>query len=168
MNATAVLTAVALLALPAAAQAKIHRFAPATDVTVSFALAKEGKPGTLVRFTRNGLTLTRGQAGKLTLRARRRHAPHVALTGHGSASVRIEVSARSARLTVGRKTARLAGSFVAEDALSAGSRLRSLRIRTGRRAAAGQATADSPAAVHRLQLGEPYRVGVEELVTVSD
>jgi hypothetical protein len=141
MNATAVLTAVALLALPAAAQAKVHRFAPATDVTVSFALAKEAKPGTLVRFTRNGLTLTRGQAGKLTLRASRRRAPHVALTGHGSASVRIALSARSVRLTVGRKTARLAGRFVAEDALSAGSRLRSLRIRTGRAATADRAAA---------------------------
>jgi hypothetical protein len=129
LNATTVLAAVALLALPAVAHAKVHRFAPTTDVTVSFALAKKSKPGTLVRFARNGLSLTRGHAGRLTLRASRRGERHVALTGHGSPSVRIELSARRARLTVGDRTASMAGHFVAEDALAiGGARLRNLQI----------------------------------------
>ena len=131
MLATAVVAVLALLALPAAAGAKTHRFVPTTDLRVSFALAKDRGPGTLVRFARNGLSLARGRHGTLTLRAGSRGETHAAVPGHRSALVRIVLSPRSARLTVGPKEVSLRGRFVAEDALAVATRLRGLRIQSG-------------------------------------
>ena len=103
----AVLAGLALTSLVPSAEARIHRFSPANDVTVSFELPRHAPSRTLVRFARNRLSLTSGAGGALTLRppAGRRGARLAAPRG-GTARVRIELSADRgrARLSVGRKT----------------------------------------------------------------
>ena len=139
---TALLATVAVLAAPSAADAQTHRFRATTDVTVSFELPRPAASGTLVRFARNGLALTRSR-GTLTLQASRRDAKRLALPARGAARVLVDVSAADgvARLSVARRTARMAGRFVDEDAVTVRNRraVRALRIRTA---------APSPAAGH--------------------
>jgi hypothetical protein len=130
---TAILTAVVILALPAAADARTHRFTAATDVTVGFKLPKPAASGTLVVFARNQLAVTRWR-GALTLRATGRRGPRVALAARGETRVIVELSAieGTARLSAGGKTAIMGGRFVAENAVAVpNSRLIvSLRTRT--------------------------------------
>ena len=140
LKTTALLAAVAVLAVPAAADAQTHRFRATTDVTVSFELPRAAASGTLVRFARNGLALTRS-GGTLTLQASGRHAKRLALPARGAARVLVDVSAADgiARLSVARRTASMAGRFVAEDAVTVRNRraVRALRIRTAAPSACG-------------------------------
>ena len=117
---TAILVVLAILAMPAAAEAKTHRFAPATDVTVSFGLAKRDASGTLIRFARNRVSLSRNRAGALTLRASGRRTRRVAGRGHRRPRVVISLSTITgrAKLSVGRATVSIAGPFVAEQAVT--------------------------------------------------
>jgi hypothetical protein len=146
LKTTAILATVAVLAVPAAADAQTHRFRAAPDVTVSFKLPKAAASGTLVRFARNGLALTR-RGGTLTLKARGRHAKHRALPVRGAARVQVHLSAAdgTARLSVAHRTVSMAGRFVAEDAVAVRNRrmVVALRIRTGG-SSAGHSAATTP------------------------
>ncbi len=129
----AVLAGIALISAVPSAEARIHRFSPAKDVTVSFELPRSAASRTLVRFARNRLSLTTGARGALTLRPAGRSGARLAAPRGRIARVRIELSADRgrARLRVGRRTTSVAGRFVAEDAVAVGStRLRALRIQT--------------------------------------
>jgi hypothetical protein len=137
---TALLAAAATLAPPAAAEARTHRFAPATDVTVSFALPKGHGAGTLIRFVRNDVSLVRSRRGALTLRARGRHARRIKPRRHGKTRIVVALSTITdrAKVSVRHAAAVLAGGYVAEDAVVVRARrgVRALRIRTARRQAA--------------------------------
>ena len=151
LKTTALLAAVSVLALPAAAAgAQTHRFRAATDVTVSFELPRAAASGTLVRFARNGLALTRS-GGTLTLQASGRHARRLALPAHGAARVLVDVSAADgiARLSVARRSASMAGRFVAEDAVTVRNRraVLALQIRTAAPSAAAGHTAATAARI---------------------
>lgn len=149
LKATALLAAVAVLAVPAAADAQTHRFRATADVTVSFELPRAGGSGPLVRFARNGLALTRS-GGTLTLRASGRHAKRLALPARGAVRVLVDVSAADgiARLSVADRTASMAGRFVAEDAVTVRNprMVRALRVRTAlpSSGAVGHAPATAP------------------------
>ena len=148
LKTTALLAAVAVLAVPAAADAQTHRFRATTDVTVSFELPRAAASGTLVRFARNGLALTRSR-GTLTLQASGRHTKRLALPARGAPHVVVDVSAADgiARLSVARRTASMAGRFVTEDAVTVRNRrtVLALRIRTAAPSpAAGHAAATAP------------------------
>ena len=123
--------------MPAAAEAKTHRFAPATDVTVSFGLAKRDASGTLIRFARNRVSLSRNRAGALTLRASGRRTRRIAGRGHRRPRVVMSLSTITgrAKLSVGRTAVSIAGPLVAEQAVTVrpGRGLVAVRITTGRR-----------------------------------
>jgi hypothetical protein len=128
-----VLIVLALNSMAPAAEARIHHFSAATEVTVSFELQRSTASRMLVRFARNRLLLARGAGGTLTLRARGRRGARLAAPRGGIAQVRVELSADRgrARLRVDRRTTSVAGRFVAEDSVAIGSaRLRALRIQT--------------------------------------
>jgi hypothetical protein len=137
LRLTASLVAVGILAIPGAAEAKTHRFPPATDVAVSFGLAKPRASGTLIRFARNRVSLTRSRTGALTLRASGRRTRHIATRGQRAPRVIISLSTITgrAKLSVGRAAARIAGRYVAEEAVTVrgGRAVVALRIATGRR-----------------------------------
>jgi len=124
--------------VPSAALARTdavtHRFAPAADVTVSFALTKHRASGELVRFKSNRVSLVRSRTGALTLRARGRRSGHLVAARHGNRRVVVTLSGTRGRvqLSLGGKTVSLRGSFVAERAVAVrkGSVV-SLRITTG-------------------------------------
>jgi hypothetical protein len=149
LTPVAVLAGLALTSLVPSAEARIHRFSPANDVTVSFELPRSAPSRTLVRFARNRLSLTSSSGRALTLRRAGRSGARLAAPRGATARVRIELSADRgrARLIVGRRTTTLAGRFVTEDAVAvAGARLRALRIRTATsRAAHGPAALPAPA-----------------------
>jgi hypothetical protein len=137
LKLTTILVVVAIVAMPTAAGAKTHRFAPATDVTVSFGLAKRHASGTVIRFARNRVSLSRTRAGALTLHASGRRTRPVHARGRRLPRVVVSLSAISgrAKLSVGRATASIAGPFSAEQAVTVrqGRGLVALRITTGRR-----------------------------------
>ena len=91
-SSIAVLTALAIFTIPAAAEARTHRFAPSHEVTVTLELRKPTATGTLVRFARNQLTLTRRRSGVLELRATGFRAHRLAALGRRSLRVRMEAS----------------------------------------------------------------------------
>jgi hypothetical protein len=147
---TTLLAVVALLVVPASAHARTYRFGATTDVAVSFGLSPRESSGTLIRFARNRLELTRDR-GALTLKAGGRRAQRLALPATGTTRVRVELSTGTgtARLRVGRKTASMAGGFVAEDevAVRSGRLVVSLRIHTAAPSPAhGHPTATAPPA----------------------
>jgi hypothetical protein len=123
-TSTAVVAAAALLVLPAAAGARsdtsTHRFAPATDVTVSFVLARHRVSGVIVRFTSNRVSLTRTASGALSLRTSGRHTRRIASPRHRKSRIVVTLSGSSRRVTlsVGRRSARLGGAFVVERAVA--------------------------------------------------
>ena len=115
----AVLTALAVLLPAVGAEAKTHRFARSQEVVVRFNLLKPGATGTLIRFVRNRLTLSRGRTGNLMLKRKGSPARRVRGSGHRSVSIRVALSVPNgkAKLAAGRRTAGLASRFVAEDAV---------------------------------------------------
>jgi hypothetical protein len=147
---TALLVAVAVLAVPAVGAAKTHRFAPATEVTVSFALPKPKGSGTLIRFARNRVSLVRSRGGALSLRAPGRRTRRVATRGHRRKRIVVALSAINgrAKVSVRRRAASIAGGFVAENAVTVrkGRGVVRLRIRTGRRRAPAASAPPPPAA----------------------
>jgi hypothetical protein len=148
LTSAAVLAGLALTSLVPSAEARVHRFSPANDVTVSFEWPRSSTSRTLLRFARNRLSLTSNAGRALTLRRAGGHGARLAAPRGGTARVRIELSAGRgrARLIVGRATTTLAGRFVAEDAVAVGgARLRALRIRTATsRAAHGSGPSAAP------------------------
>lgn len=132
----AVLTALAVLLPAVGAEAKTHRFARSQEVVVRFNLLKPGATGTLIRFVRNRLTLSRGRTGNLMLKRKGSPARRVRGSGHRSVSIRVALSVPNgkAKLAAGRRTAGLASRFVAEDAVLVrrGGTIRGLRIWTDR------------------------------------
>src|SRR4051812_22431695 len=155
--------------MPAAAGAKTHRFAPATDVTVSFGLAKRHPSGTLIRFARNRVSLSRTRGGALMLHASSRRTRPVTARGRRLPRVVISLSAISgrAKLSLGRSTATIMGPFSAEQAVTVrkGRGLVALRITTGRRTSTVPAVTPAaapplavPPAPSRAQLFAPDSV----------
>jgi hypothetical protein len=144
----AVATAVSalILTLPVAAEARTERFAASTDVGVSIRLAGPGATGTLVRFARNRVTLTRGRDGALTLRAGGRTSRPLAAAARRPVTVRVSLSSRTgqARVAIGAKTSRLAGRFVAENVVV--TRDARAVVRSSQAAAAPVTTAAGPRA----------------------
>lgn len=115
----AIFFGVFLWTIPAVADAKIHRFAPTDDVRVTLELRRPKGAGALVRFTRNRVTVTSSSSGALMLRANGARSRRLVIPRRRPRRVRLVLSARTgtATLTAGRKTARLSGRFVAEDAV---------------------------------------------------
>jgi hypothetical protein len=152
--------AVALLVLPAAAAARgetrTHRFAPAAEVTVSFRLAPHRAGGTLLRFSTNRVSLVRTRSGRLQLRRGHRHSRRIAAPRHRRMRVvtTLSVAGRGVMLSVGRRSARLPGSFVPERAVTVRRRVVvGFRIATrgiGAPPAAAPAPPAAPAAAPRL------------------
>jgi hypothetical protein len=144
LGATAILTAVAILVLPVAANAKTHRFRAATDVTVGFTLPKGAACGTLVRFTRNHLALVRTR-GSLVLQAKSKRSRPLALAKGSAARVVLEVSSvkGTARLSVGRTSATIRGRFVAESAVAVPDSRLIVTLRTRGAASSAAATPGS-------------------------
>jgi hypothetical protein len=117
---TAVIAVIAVIVVPpGAAQARTERFAPAGDVSVDLRLTGAGTQGTLVRFVRNDVALTRGRDGAVTLHAGRRRSRPLATPSRRPVVVRLVLSARTGqvRATAGGRAIRLAGRFVAESAV---------------------------------------------------
>jgi hypothetical protein len=160
----AALAAAVVLALPAAAGARIdtrtHRFAPATDVTVSFVLARHHASGEIVRFTSNRVSLIRTRSGLLSLRTRGRHTRRISSRRH-RVVLTLSSSSRRATVKVGRRSASLGGTFVFERAVAVRRRaVRGFRIATrGYRAPATPVLpAPSPAPVAAPRLFAPDSV----------
>ena len=164
LNATAILTAVALLALPAAAGARTHRFSAATDVTVGFKLPKRDASSTLVRFTRNHVALIRSR-GSLVLQANGKRSRSLALPAGRAPRVLVELSAAkgTARLTLGRKTATIVGRFVAEDAVAVPNNRLVVRLRT--RSAASSATPQRTESTATLSAASAPAAGTDATAT---
>jgi hypothetical protein len=112
-----------LLAMPTAAfarqEATTHRFAPAREVTVTFALAKRNASGTLLHFEQNRVSLIR-RRGRLTLLSRGRHSGRIAATRRREPRVVISLDAATGRatLTVSRRTASLAARLLPERSVA--------------------------------------------------
>ena len=119
----------------APAEAKVHRFVPSHEVTVTLELRKPQATGTLVRFARNRLTLTRRRSGLLELRTVGSRAQRLAASSRRSVRVRLVLSGSrgTAALLVGNRTARVARRVVAEDTVvvRSGRAVTALRIRSG-------------------------------------
>jgi hypothetical protein len=117
------LVAVATVLAPTGAGARpaavTHRFAPATEVTVSFKLARHKPSGTLIRFTRNHLSLAR-RGHQLVLKAKDHRTRRIAAPRHRGTRIVISLGAAagSAKLTVGHRSVSLSGRFVTEQAVS--------------------------------------------------
>jgi hypothetical protein len=131
--AAAVAVATALL-VPAAAHARtdtrVHRFAPATDVTVSFVLARHRTSGEIVRFKSNRVSVTRTRSGRLSLRTRGRHTRRIPARRH-RVVLMLSSSSGRATLKVGRRSASLRGASTLEHAVTVHRRaVRRFRIAT--------------------------------------
>ena len=148
---TALLVAVVILVSPTVGEAKTHRFAPATEVTVSFALPKPKGSGTLIRFALNRVSLVRSRGGALSLRAPGRRARRITTRGHRRKRIVVALSAINgrAKVSIRRRAASIVGGFVAEKAVTVrkGRGVVRLRIRTGRRRAPAASAPAPPAAV---------------------
>jgi hypothetical protein len=143
----AVAAAVVLLAIPCAAEAKTHRFAPATDVTVSFQLPRGKVSGTLIRFARNHVSLSRSRRGALTLHVPGRRAQRVVPRGHRRKRVVVALSTITgrAKLSVRPRVKAITARFVAEDAVTV-RRLAGVKIRTAARTASTAPASTAPIA----------------------
>jgi hypothetical protein len=135
----AVVAAGVVLWLPTAAgartDARTHRFAAAPDVSVSFVLARHRVSGTIIRFASNRVSLTRTRGRALTLHVASRHTRRIRAPRRHGLRVVVTLSGTRgrARLRVGRQTATLGGTFVAERAVAVRRRsVVSLRISTRR------------------------------------
>jgi hypothetical protein len=118
----AVATAVALAAptvAAARARSRTHRFAPAPEVTLSFALAKHRVSGEIIRFASNRVSIVRSHGGTLRLRAKGQHTRRLAAPRHRRSRVVVRLSGTSGQvqIRVGHKAASLSGTFRAESAV---------------------------------------------------
>ena len=136
----------AILALPGLAEAKTHRFAPATEVEVSFKLTHARLTGTLIRFERNRVALVRRRGGSLVLRASGRLARPVVVR-RGRISVSLSAITGRAKVSSRRRNRSITGRFATETAVVVRPRhgIAGLRIRTGNRTS--DAAPTGPAAV---------------------
>lgn len=127
----AILATLAALCLSASAEARVHRFPPADEVTVSLELRKPGSTGTIVRFARNRIALSRSASGRLVLSAEGSGKRRTMRHDRRRRRLRIRISARtrSATLVAGRRKLRLRGRLLAEDTVVVRS-ARAVRIRT--------------------------------------
>lgn len=142
--AAAVAAVIAVFVVPpVAAQARTERFVPTTEVRVDLRLTGATR-GTLVRFTRNRVILTRGRDGALTLHAGRRRSRPLATTARRPVTVRLVLSAGMVRAAVGARTIRLPGPFVAESAVVTGGARAD--VRPSRTPVAGKAQIATPGA----------------------
>jgi concanavalin A-like lectin/glucanase superfamily protein len=116
-TAAAVAATAVLVLPPVAAQARTEHFAPTDNVRVDLRLTGSAPQGTLVRFGRNGVSLTRGPDGTLTLHAGRRRSRSLAAPARRPVVVRVVLSVRIGRVraAVGGRAIRLAGPFVGES-----------------------------------------------------
>jgi hypothetical protein len=150
VRAPAPLAILALLIAAPAADATTHRFAPATDVQVSFQLPTGRASGTLVRFTRNRVWLGHSHRGTLTLHAPGRRPRRVVPRGQRRKRVVLSLSAITGRtkVSVRPRAAAIGGGFVAEVAVVTSSRhrLRRVRIKTAVRGSAAAPSAPAPTA----------------------
>src|SRR5690348_14243022 len=142
----------ALTLLPAAsasASPRTERFPLSADVAVHLRLSGP-ESGTLARFPRNRLTLTRARDGALVLHRGTRRSTSLTTSARRPVTVRLTLSARAARIAVGRRAASLAGRFVPEDALVVGAAhaaaLQPSGATTGTASAAAPARPAAPAA----------------------
>jgi hypothetical protein len=148
LKQAALAAAVAVLAIPGAADAKTHRFAPASEVSVSFQIPKGKATGTLIRFGRNRVSVIRSRNGVLTLRVPGRRARHIALRRHSGKRVVVALSTirMRAKLSVSPAAAAIAKRFVAEDAVAVNHGIERVRIRTARRRAPAADTSSATSA----------------------
>jgi|tagenome__1003787_1003787.scaffolds.fasta_scaffold20983245_3 hypothetical protein len=104
----------------AGASSRTHRFAPAPEVTVSFALAKHRVSGEIIRFASNRVAIVRSRNGTLRLRADGQYTRRLAAPRHRRPRVVVRLSGMSGKvqIRVGRKTASLSGTFRAESAVA--------------------------------------------------
>jgi hypothetical protein len=148
-KATAILITVAVLSMSPAADAKTHRFHPATEVTVSFRLAKDSAPGTLITLARNRVSLIRRRRGTLTLRATGRRARRVPASRGEHARILVSLSAINgrAKVSVRRAGTSIEGRFVAEDVVVVhdGHGVLGVRIRTQTRRTSAAPAPPTPA-----------------------
>jgi hypothetical protein len=102
-----VLVAAALIAgvAPATAAARssaiTHRFAPATDVTVSFTLPKHRTSGELIRFKVNRVSVVRTRTGTLRLTLKGRRSRGIRAGRRGNLRVVVTLSGTSGRRVSG-------------------------------------------------------------------
>jgi hypothetical protein len=126
-----------MLALPAAAAAHVHQFAPpAAHVTVSFRI-RGATTGTLVRFARNHVALIRNRRGRLALADSRGHVRRIAARRRGRVTITLSATSSVVRLRIGQSVRSLSARFVSEDAVAVrgGRTVAALRIRTSPSAA---------------------------------
>jgi hypothetical protein len=144
-----VLVLVAAAAVPTTAAARTkshtHRFAPATEVRVSFKLPKRHQAGTVIRFARNHVSVVRTRRGALTLRAKGHRRKRIARAArrHGRVVVSLSAVNGRAKLHVKRAGASVNGHFVDENAVVARGVI-GLNITTGTRGASEPAPAAVP------------------------
>jgi hypothetical protein len=145
LKPTMLLAALTLAMVPGGAEAKTHRFQPAAEVSVSFRLAHPRGTGTLIRFTRNRVSLLRRRGGSLVLRAPGRRARPV-VARRGRISVSLSAINGRAQLSSRRRHRSISGRFATETAVVVRSRhgIAGLRIRTGNRGPASTPTAPAP------------------------
>jgi hypothetical protein len=127
----AAIAALAMLALPGVAEARMDRFAPAADVTVSFRI-RGATTGVLVRLARNHVTLVRNSRGTLALRDRYGRVRRIPGRRPGRITVTLSTTPRVARLSIGHAAKSLSGRFVTENAVLVrpGRAVAALQIRT--------------------------------------
>jgi hypothetical protein len=135
------------MAIPGVAEAKTHRFAPATDVSVSFQLPKGRVSGTLIRFARNHVSLSRSRKGALTLHVPGRRAQRVLPRGHRRKRVVVALSTITgrAKLSVRPAVKAITAGFVTEDAVTV-RRLARVKVRTAARTASTTPASTPPIA----------------------
>ena len=129
------LAAVAALMLPASAVArghgKTHRFAPATDVTVTFAFPKHVASGTVLKFGRNQISLAK-HGRTLALRGKRRASGRVSVPRRRGQRIVLTLSATSGQVSLraGRETVLLGGPVVTEQSVAVRKRVVGFRLAT--------------------------------------
>jgi hypothetical protein len=116
----AVVAAVAPSSAAARSNSRTHRFAPAPNVTVSFALPRHRVSGAIIRFASNRVSVVRSRNGALSLRAKGKHTRRLAAPRHRRSRVvvRLAGSNHRVRIRVGRKIAVLSGTLVVERAVA--------------------------------------------------
>jgi hypothetical protein len=127
------LIALGFLTSGSTAEARIHRFEASPEVAVSLKLGKLQTTGTLLRFMRSRVSLSRSRrSGALELRRPGTAVRRLATPRRGPLRIRVTLSARAgtATLLVGRRTATVTSGFAVENTLHvrSGRAISSLRI----------------------------------------
>jgi hypothetical protein len=147
--ALVLVAAVAPTTAAARTKSRTHHFAPAPNVTVSFALPKHRVVGEIIRFKSNRVSVVQSRRGTLSLRAKGKRTRRLAAPRHRKSRIVVTLSGSSSRvkIRVRRKAHALRGTFRVERAVAVRKRaVVGLRISTsGRRAPATTTLPAAPA-----------------------